>query len=913
MGKLQTLGDVLGYLEQQTGASQAAAAPAAAATAAPAAGIDLNAMLLDVVADKTGYPVDVLDSSMALEGDLGIDSIKRVEILSALNDRVPGLPEVDASEMGKLQTLGDVLGYLQQQTGSSEAAPAPTTEPSPTASSKSADVARYDVARYDIARYDVARYEVRVVPAPAIGFATAGLTRGTVSIMSDGGGVAEALAATLAQHGVEATVITDALPPADAVGVICLGGLRDLPTDDAARAVNGDTFRIARAVAASMAERGGLFVTVQDTGGDFGLRGDGGRNTWTGGLAALARTASIEWPRAAVKAIDVERGDRDVAAVASTLASELLEGGPELEVGLRADGSRTTLVTEAAEVTVAESAPLTSDDVLVVSGGARGVTAHCLAEVAERWQPRMVLLGRTPLADEPAWAAGADEQPALMRNALTASKAAGDGASPADVKRRVSKVLAGREVRGTLARLKAAGSEVRYDAVDVTDGKAVNALLEAVRSTWGPITGVIHAAGVLADKSIVDKTDDQFDRVFRTKVGGLAGLLEATAGDPLRRLQVFSSVAARYGNGGQCDYAMANAILGNIASREHLSRGGDFRASAMAWGPWNGGMVTPALAAHFDKQGIALIELDAGARACADELASASADTVEVVVGGPKPPAGPADRPGQDARPIEVMVDSTSYPYLAGHRVKNVAVVPVVLALEWFTRAARSLFPTLRVVNCRDLKVLKGIRLDHFDAVASDVFSIRWRQVSNGTGATLAMELVGPGDVRHYSGVVELAHDAKRGARYDGAAMELEPLKVAAGSLYGDKLFHGAEFAVIRAVDGVGSDGGEATLSGTREMGWRGEAWQTDAAALDGGLQLAILWGDHVLGRSSLPTRVGTYTPHTDTPVEGPIRCVLTGKSARGERTVSDIAFVADDGSLVAELTDVEMHLLPKS
>lgn len=73
---------------------------------------DLEGLLLDIVADKTGYPVEMLNAEMELEADLGIDSIKRVEILSTLRDRAPDLPHVEASELGALRTLGAILERL---------------------------------------------------------------------------------------------------------------------------------------------------------------------------------------------------------------------------------------------------------------------------------------------------------------------------------------------------------------------------------------------------------------------------------------------------------------------------------------------------------------------------------------------------------------------------------------------------------------------------------------------------------------------------------------------------------------------------------------------------------------------------------------------------------------------------------
>ena len=87
--------------------------------------VDLEALLLDVVSDKTGYPADMLDMAMALESDLAIDSIKRVEILSAVREAAPSLPEVDTAEMAKLVTLGQVVEHLRQALPASGTASTP--------------------------------------------------------------------------------------------------------------------------------------------------------------------------------------------------------------------------------------------------------------------------------------------------------------------------------------------------------------------------------------------------------------------------------------------------------------------------------------------------------------------------------------------------------------------------------------------------------------------------------------------------------------------------------------------------------------------------------------------------------------------------------------------------------------------
>ena len=96
--------------------------------AAPAQNV--RETLWALVADKTGYPVEMLEPGMALEADLGIDSIKRVEIFAAVQDALPGLPELAHSDIGRLRTLDDIAVYLQAHLGNSGTRPTAQSRPS---------------------------------------------------------------------------------------------------------------------------------------------------------------------------------------------------------------------------------------------------------------------------------------------------------------------------------------------------------------------------------------------------------------------------------------------------------------------------------------------------------------------------------------------------------------------------------------------------------------------------------------------------------------------------------------------------------------------------------------------------------------------------------------------------------------
>ncbi|MFD8856247.1 beta-ketoacyl synthase N-terminal-like domain-containing protein, partial [Streptomyces vinaceus] len=121
-------------------APQAAEAPAAA----PAPSVEVDAAvleaLLEVVAEKTGYPVEMLEPGMDVEADLGIDSIKRVQIMGALQERFPVSGDVDPERMAELRTLDDIAGFLGEASGTSAPAPAPAPAVAPVAAAPAPSV-----------------------------------------------------------------------------------------------------------------------------------------------------------------------------------------------------------------------------------------------------------------------------------------------------------------------------------------------------------------------------------------------------------------------------------------------------------------------------------------------------------------------------------------------------------------------------------------------------------------------------------------------------------------------------------------------------------------------------------------------------------------------------------------------------
>jgi len=123
----------------------------------------------------------------------------------------------------------------------------------------------------------------------------------------------------------------------------------------------------------------------------------------------------------------------------------------------------------------------------------------------------------------------------------------------------------------------------------------------------------------------------------------------------------------------------------------------------------------------------------------------------------------------------------------------------------------------------------------------------------------------------------------------------------------GRMLFHGPQFQVIEEVQGISASGAVAVLTGAEQMGWNRATWHTDPAAIDGGMQVAVLWAEQVLGCATLPmgvTEIRTYQPGL---YRGPTRCVVRARDVWSGGAECDIALLGEDGAVRAELFTVSL------
>ena len=904
LGSLQTLDQVVGFLSNNKSV-------VAAKAGTQRLGTENSDALLAVVAEKTGYPVEMLNLGMGMDSDLGIDSIKRVEIMAALRGKLPGSPEIKPEHLGTLRTLQQVADFLLGESSEQAMAPAVPAAPAVIArlahSEPPSDVRRQLIGPIELPRID--DREPINLPAGAL-----------VWLSDDGSELSQRIEERLRalRFKVHRGDARDGFPvelPASLAALVIVAPAAG--SDDAfIRQAFGLMQRCGPALRKSASAGGAILVTVSKLDGAFGFGEPGAKSDpVSGGLAGMLKTARHEWPQVHCKAIDLDPAWLAAGAAAEKIVAEMFRAGP-VEVGLSA---QRRVALETAVAAIERNAPqpaFAPGDVVVVSGGARGVTGEAALALARAFRPTLILLGRSELGDsEPAWLQDLQTE-AGIKKAFAARQG---GGSPKAVEAKYREVIAGREIRAQLGRLEAAGARAFYHALDVRDGAAAARTLTEVRRRHGAIRGLVHGAGVLADRRIEDKTAEQFDLVYGTKVAGLRNLLAALAQDELKAIALFSSYSGRVGRIGQVDYAAANEVLNKLAQLESRRRP-DCRVVSINWGPWNGGMATAGVRKLFAQEGIGLIEPAAGAEFLVRELCSGSKNEVEVLALGPAPVG--ASVPAQ-LHPVAAAdhvafvreVSVAALPFLESHVFNGRAVLPAALMVEWLAQAALHGNPGMAFHGLDNFKVLKGIVLDAGQTI----------MVSLRTGAATPRDKLHVVPVRMTS---QTGSDKGLGREVLHAQADVllttenlpaapEPVLVdIPGGGFADAysigvLFHGAALHGIERVEGLAERGIAAILkAASAPIKWmthplRG-TWIADPLALDSAFQMMILWSAAQRGAPSLPSAFARYRQFVSVFPKGGCRAVIAVALGISTIAVATIQFFDRQGNLLASAEGCE-------
>ena len=655
----QTFHQILEHVRLAFGKHAAAVLPPTPASppvpAAPAR--DIAGALLRIASARTGYPADMLAMDADLEADLGIDSIKRVEIIGELRRSLPeGDQELVRAVIDQLTTSRTMQQILDKVSAALQAATVPSA-PEP-------------------AQKAVPQFRLSTIECPrAHANATAHAGRVTI-ITDDETGLAADLAAELQQrnerpvllrHGVGAalaaegvycTDLSDAAQVADAVrqigaaygtvgAVVHLLPLREkrdwrsAPLDAWRKHVQLDVkslYALVQAAEGDLRKRGksngALVAAVTGRGGQFGIETSAALDPGHFAVADFVKTLSLELDNVRCRVVDVDTADGR-AILRRKIMDELAADEDALQIGLPGDRRLTVAPRFLGNQGRQQVKAPDSSWVFLLTGGARGITAEIARTIAQRYKSRLILAGASPMPEkESADTAGLTDAAAIRGVLLERLRGGGKPVKPAQVEAAYQRLSRDREISRNLAEISQSGAQVEYHSVDVRDESAFASLIDQVYGRHGRIDVVVHGAGIIEDKLIRDKTPASFDRVVHTKADSSFILLQKLRFAELKCLVFMSSISAALGNRGQADYAAANGIMNGIASTLAAENPG--QAVALNWGPWDrAGMVSESVRDQFLVSGVQMIDCGAGVRVVLEAIETGETCPLVIVGDGP--------------------------------------------------------------------------------------------------------------------------------------------------------------------------------------------------------------------------------------------------------------------------------------
>ena len=680
-----------------------------------------------------------------------------------------------------------------------------------------------------------------------------------------------------------------------------------------AKAILKSVFLLAKHLKQSLNEaatRGrSWFITVSRLDGKLGLGNNGDFEVISGGLFGLAKTLNWEWQPVFCRSLDLSP-KLDVETAVNSILSELYDPNISVaEAGYSSQG-RVTLVGEDYPPALT-AANIDRDSVFLVSGGGRGITAQCVIKLSKYYRCKFILLGRSQLKLEPDWANNYTEEREFKKRAFSALSKQGIKPQPKEINQLIKGILATREIKQTLQEIEELGSTAIYISVDLTDDVNLQEKLNPVINKLGQITGIIHGAGVLADKLIEYKTEQDFERVYTTKIAGLQNLLTCVNLQQIKHLILFSSAAGFYGNIGQADYAIANEILNKFAY-QFKHQYSQCRVVAFNWGPWSSGMVTSELKKVFSQRGITVIPVDIGTKIFVDEIVRGK--SVQVLVGSSL--VNPVSSRSSDLKSYRIRRKLTlkNNPILQEHVIGDRVVLPATFAIAWFADTAEKLYPDYHFFSCQNYKVLKGIVFDYSlaEEYILDIKEIRKEENFNIELSVLIWRENNSRTRYNYQAEIKLIRDKLPAPNYNNFELisEEKPIDIFP---YRDKiLFHGERIQGIKKILKIAPNKLilECKLPSIEDSDLGQFANRSfNAIAADIQFQCLLLWARYYSNGAGLPSFCRYGEHYSDIPAGETFYVSLEVKSQSATKLVADVISHDKSGKIYTRIQDAEMTI----
>lgn len=606
------------------------------------------------------------------------------------------------------------------------------------------------------------------------------------------------------------------------------------------------------------------------------------------GGAGFAKTYYLEHPHCHVAVVDVPF---DAADAAEWVLCETAPHG-FVEARYDASGVRRTpflklLSLENAEEPP-ESAALVREDVVLVTGGGKGIAAECAASIAERYGCALILMGRSDPGE--------------------------------DV-----------DLAENLGRLESRGVRFVYVRGDVTSADSAAQAVREGEQAMGLVTALLHGAGINRPQLLATLSEADFRQTVATKVTGLDNVLSVLDPERLRLLIGFASVIGRTGLAGEADYATANEWLSSRIERYHAEHP-LCRCLSLEWSVWSGLGMGERLGSidSLVRQGIMPIPPDEGVEMLHRLLRSQT--PVTVVVSGRFADSATMglervelplwrflERPRVLVPGVELVVDSElseeTDPYLAEHVFRGERLFPAVMGLEAMAQTARALTGSDRSPIFEEVRFHRPVVAPAGGRVQIRVAALR--QSPDTVAVALRSESSGF-KIDHFQATIRFAGHADKkswrplvGADLNGSGML--PMDTVA-DLYATILFHDGRFRRLRGYRSLRATECLAEILPDGAVDWFGGYLPRDLVLGDPGARDAAIHGIQacIPHATILPLGIERLESHGlqfDQP------CVVAAKERfrEGDTLVYDVEVLTLGGKLREKWTGLKLRVVDRS
>jgi phosphopantetheinyl transferase/NAD(P)-dependent dehydrogenase (short-subunit alcohol dehydrogenase family)/3-hydroxymyristoyl/3-hydroxydecanoyl-(acyl carrier protein) dehydratase len=462
-----------------------------------------------------------------------------------------------------------------------------------------------------------------------------------------------------------------------------------------------------------------LILTISNTETSFGWNGK--HSAISGSLTGLTKAIAREFPNGRVKC---------VSCLDPKLAlDEICAGDGSIEIAYSEDGKRRIFITVESPVEVTgQPFTITKDDLVLITGGALGITYEITKEIAKKYQPKLALIGIEKIVENADKIVNYNQEELahLKEQLISDLKLKNERVTPVLIEKEWSKIAKAVDIKKAIKYLTELGCIVKYYTADVVNSELMKTTIDQIKSDFEQdISGIIHGAGLEISKLIADKKPEEFDLVYNVKTIGLDNLISNISLKKIKFLKCFSSVAGRYGNAGQVDYSAANDYLSKNCWQ---LRSQGIRATSICWSAWGEvGMATRGSIMKILKHvGVTPITVKDGVNAFINELEYGLKPEV-VIIGklgalmeSPSdfvevnkklyPLIGKIKRNFDGSIIAEREFSLEDDIYLNHHRFDNIPYLPGVIGLEIFAELIKLAYPKTKLVGFNDVEFKSAIK-----------------------------------------------------------------------------------------------------------------------------------------------------------------------------------------------------------